>query len=456
MERLQSMKYSQSNGGIIRTTSLSSIQAALDSCTDNDIVLVAPGTYVENIIWPNMQGIQLISASSAENTILDGDSLGRVIAITGGVDSTTIVRGFTIQNGYIAGFGGGIYCFNSSPTIMDNIIYGNSVFGAALGGGGIACRNGSSPTIVNNEIISNHATHGAGILAYMTSSPTIRGNTIEYNEADSCGGGVLCDVSCSPTIAGNSVSFNNAQWGGGIFMWHGSSGSIDSNVVTGNVAQVVGGGIYCYIACSPNMRYNTIQSNRSNYSSGDWGSGMRIAGNSSPIVTKCIISNNIGSGVGLLDGSPAFDSCVISGNSTHGFYAVNSPATIHYSEIYDNEYFGIANNSPSDTIDATYNWWGDPSGPGGVGPGTGDEVSYYVLYDPWLMNPVGVEEEIPVTKTIPLSLLCQPNPFATSITLILPSIEQRAERIEINIYDVSGRRVRDFILYPSSEAGMGW
>jgi len=36
------------------------------------------------------------------------------------------------------------------------------------------------------------------------------------------------------------------------------------------------------------------------------------------------------------------------------------------------------------TLDATNNWWGDTSGPGGEGPGTGDEVSTNVDYNPWL------------------------------------------------------------------------
>ncbi|HYE95833.1 MAG TPA: T9SS type A sorting domain-containing protein, partial [Rubricoccaceae bacterium] len=36
------------------------------------------------------------------------------------------------------------------------------------------------------------------------------------------------------------------------------------------------------------------------------------------------------------------------------------------------------------------NWWGDASGPGGAGPGAGDEVSPGVAFTPWLMAPVGV------------------------------------------------------------------
>jgi hypothetical protein len=39
-------------------------------------------------------------------------------------------------------------------------------------------------------------------------------------------------------------------------------------------------------------------------------------------------------------------------------------------------------------VDATNNWWGDVSGPSGVGPGTGDAVSVDVDYDPWLAGPI--------------------------------------------------------------------
>jgi len=36
------------------------------------------------------------------------------------------------------------------------------------------------------------------------------------------------------------------------------------------------------------------------------------------------------------------------------------------------------------TFDAEKNWWGDCSGPGPVGPGSGDSVSANVLFEPWL------------------------------------------------------------------------
>jgi hypothetical protein len=46
-------------------------------------------------------------------------------------------------------------------------------------------------------------------------------------------------------------------------------------------------------------------------------------------------------------------------------------------------------NNTGFLVNAEHNWWGHPSGPGGVGPGTGDEVSADVSYTPWLTSPVG-------------------------------------------------------------------
>ncbi|NIQ07932.1 MAG: hypothetical protein GWO20_20105, partial [Candidatus Korarchaeota archaeon] len=48
-------------------------------------------------------------------------------------------------------------------------------------------------------------------------------------------------------------------------------------------------------------------------------------------------------------------------------------------------YYGV--NSSLNVVNATYNYWGDPTGPGGEGPGTGDNITENVLYLPWLKAP---------------------------------------------------------------------
>ena len=40
-----------------------------------------------------------------------------------------------------------------------------------------------------------------------------------------------------------------------------------------------------------------------------------------------------------------------------------------------NDNFGLNNADPSVIVNARGNWWGDANGPGGDGPGSGDNVS---------------------------------------------------------------------------------
>ena len=46
---------------------------------------------------------------------------------------------------------------------------------------------------------------------------------------------------------------------------------------------------------------------------------------------------------------------------------------------------------PAHTLDATYNWWGDCSGPSLEGPGSGDSVGLGVVYEPWLCPSVEID-----------------------------------------------------------------
>lgn len=63
-------------------------------------------------------------------------------------------------------------------------------------------------------------------------------------------------------------------------------------------------------------------------------------------------------------------------------------------DMFENCSSGVMNYSTA-TVDARWCWWGNPSGPGPVGPGTGARVSANVLYDPW----VGVETQLGNTSS---------------------------------------------------------
>ena len=238
------------------------IQDGLNAASEGDTVLVAPGIYYENIVWPSTQGIHLISELGRDLTIIDGDSTNRVIEISTWIDTTTVIRGFTIQNGRSA-FGAGIYCDSaSSPVIANNTIASNTAIhplGAA--GGGIFCSH-SSPIISGNIITNNMVVGwsvGGGGICCDHSSPIISGNTITLNvldaQWDAAGGGIYCIYS-SPTITGNTISNNEGGAGGGIFC-RVSSPTIDNCTIAYNDDY----GVDCRHGSEPAIHYCDIFDN---------------------------------------------------------------------------------------------------------------------------------------------------------------------------------------------------
>lgn len=80
------------------------LQLALDATFPGDTILVAPGTYTGNFLWPDRRGISLLSEAGAAATTLDGGQVETVLALYfAAIDSTTVIRGFTITNGKVEG-----------------------------------------------------------------------------------------------------------------------------------------------------------------------------------------------------------------------------------------------------------------------------------------------------------------------------------------------------------------
>lgn len=115
------------------------IQEAIDAASSGDTIMVRPGTYQERINFLG-KGITLKSESGPEATIIDGrgSTPGSIVLFTTSEGPDSVLDGFTITQGrgtYVeyhqwlaAGYvGGGIYCYASSPTIINNIITDNLV-----------------------------------------------------------------------------------------------------------------------------------------------------------------------------------------------------------------------------------------------------------------------------------------------------------------------------------------
>ncbi len=392
------------------------IQDGLDQAQSGDTVLVASGIYSENLIWPNTASIVLISEQGPSQTIIDGDSAGSVISLLSAVvDSTTEIRGFTIRNG-AAEQGGGFRCVGASPRILDNII--EECF-AELDGAGLYCIN--STAIIQNNLIRNNITG------------------VQYQDParDHTNGGGICLTGNSSGLAminDNIITGNySTDYGGGITSTR--NALISGNQIIDNYSDWFGGGIY-HLGATVTLRNNLIAGNTSL-----WGAGVTLQGGQLTIF-KCEILNNIGDGLHIYYGSLNADSSTFAGNTRDGIGAGargksdSRSASITHCNIAGNGSYGIRSSNDWLTLDATLNWWGDSSGPGGAGPGSGDMVSRFVVFDPWLTE-LGISSE-PSHEDLPdmPDILFQ-NPM-TPGTLITVKGDGAAE---LTLLDATGRVV---------------
>jgi hypothetical protein len=252
---------------ILVPDSASTIQAGIDMASSGDTVLVAPGTFTENITWSGksvtLTSHYLVSGDSTyiDSTVIDGNDAGAVINCGSGVDTTALICGFTIMNGGI----GGIYCHGGSPTITHNTIEDNT---SGSDGAGIWMQDGASPVIERNIIRHNQtSTWGGGIYIFDGSSPRVRWNVLYDNGAAL--GGAAEQTDRRRIVGGRMVEPGEdtrpfATNGGGIlvtnYQGYVTRPTIHNNTIVDNVAAGQGGGIFSNLA-APDIRNNIIVSN---------------------------------------------------------------------------------------------------------------------------------------------------------------------------------------------------
>ncbi len=286
------------------------IRAALAAARPGTTIQVAPGTYSENLIWPGVDGIRLVSEAGHEKTILDGGLRGRVIQFGPGLTRATLLQGFTLTNGS-DGEGGGVYV-GSSPTLLFNRIMGcrgedvlknrgggiyveaytsprierNLILGNVLDkgrtneGAGMYVADGAFPEILSNLILNNvckgpDQARGGGIHFGLTGTPSavVSSNVIAGNKVDGSlegrGGGVNVEggttVLINNTLADNSCISLVRAVGGGLHMGKtGAAGSrIHNNIVVRNSVSAsvrFGGGIHCE-GVTPAIDFNDVWGN---------------------------------------------------------------------------------------------------------------------------------------------------------------------------------------------------
>lgn len=325
----------------------STISSALSAAQYNDTILVSPGTYSEDILWPDKSGLKLLSTGGSANTIIVGTHTGSVITMIKGptsqIDSTTIIDGFQIKNGRVDTFnasGGGLFLYESSPILSNLDVHNNSVSSTTDSsfGGGIYVGYNSNPLIENCTIHDNQSfgeitTYGSGICINSNS------NVIVSN----------CEI-----FGNSATSDQNARGGGVAIIGSATVRIIDCNIhhnINAAPGLSSGGGVYIY----GNSTATIVNSNLSeNICDGPYadGGGVLFHQNTGFIIDKCRIENNLltgpfdhsGGGVccfnsqGQIFGSSISEN-VMEGNLAFrgaGFYAEYSEVLIKNSQIKSN------------------------------------------------------------------------------------------------------------------------
>ncbi|MFZ5808605.1 MAG: right-handed parallel beta-helix repeat-containing protein [Chloroflexota bacterium] len=256
-----------------------------------------------------------------------------------------------------AGYGGGIFCYQSAPVISKNIITDNIAYTGTdkTGyGGGIALYYCGGTLIGSNTVISNTANttgygEGGGISLRYSDDVLISSNTIMSNTAgadpDSRGGGLYLEYSNSGpryhivgnTIRGNSSAADGRGYGGGIHLFY-SNALLDSNFILGNRA-TYGGGMNTQNSAFFTMMNNIISQNSLN-GVHTWASSVTTGG---MLYNNTIVQNG-NSGVYLVQNSTLtlINNIIVS--HTTGIYAIPGNGntvvadyTLFYGNIIDTD-----------------------------------------------------------------------------------------------------------------------
>ena len=462
-------------------TDVPTIQAGIDVAATADTVLVAEGTYFENI---DFIGKAITVASNfiidgdetyIENTIINGSTpidpdFGSCVRFMSGETPNSILTGFTLTGGsgtYYPSWGtigGGICIEGSSPTITNNFVTGNS----ANYDGGLGCSYGSNPRIIDNVFSANSAeTEIGGLDFYDNCNPYVEGNLIKNNIA-STNMGAINLYNSSGTFKNNIIMDNQAGgFAAGIHIWNNSSADFVNCIISGNTAFGNSGAFYI-----SNSEVTIINCDIIGNTSGNNGGGIYVtAGSGITIINTIVEGNEAADGSGIyfdntgdvdiqfcdfLNGGNDFDGPsiptdlgVITGVNIYG-----TPCDIFFN-IFEDPLFAGTGDDPfallegSPCIDAgimdttglnlpEYDLIGNPR----IVDGRGDsftciDIGAYELPTPNIIT----QNQIPLSD---LQLTNYPNPFNPTTTISF-SVTQTSSFVTLDIYNIKGQKVKQLV-----------
>jgi len=260
------------------------INEGIDAATNDDAIIVASGTYYENINFSG-KNITIYSEKGPDHTIIDGGQADSVVFFWNSETSKAVLHGFTITKGLPK---------NELSFPL---------------GGGISIRN-ASPTITSCHIIKNGAQHGGGIIiSGQNASPIIQDNLISGNIGTETGGGIEARNGCLPIIKNNVFLENISMIGSAIEIANGALPVVEGNIINDNSSG------YDMHAEHAQQHLNGMDITKNLVNTDRLAASIFIADNCSPVIRDNEIIGNLGGGISVMLGSsPLIKDNLISGN----------------------------------------------------------------------------------------------------------------------------------------------
>lgn len=362
-------------------------------------------------VWANIGLPAPVLTLSACVTVQVSAGKSLVIGSTGGNLGALIVQG-TATNPVMftsasmtpsAGDWGGILLADGTDDTLTKLDYCVLEYG-----GGVALKDATGASYYANLVVDR-------------TQPALSNLTLRSSNQDG-----LVFVSSNAILQGEAILTNNLRYG--LYVVSGSSPSLQLN--SGMISQNGSIGLLGNEAMV-SLQNVTISQNGAE--------GLRAKGEVA--LTSVVITGNGQAGLKVTNpGSLNVSFSTISGNGAEGVVLDNpTQADIHHTNFVGNVAGGIHLSNSSVSADATLNWWGDASGPSGIGPGSGDSAdSANIAFEPWLGAPFTQPFEITVASAHPTTFNQNGNYTTLSASF------QDSANWAITIKDSTGVQVKNF------------
>lgn len=372
------------------TTAYSTIQAAVNAASAGAVITVDAGTYPEQVVVTKsltlkgaQAGVDARNGSritgSASETVVTGALSGSFRTSAFSIKASDVtIDGFTVQgetNQDTSTGAGIVIAPKMSGTHIFNNVIQNNVSGIFL-----ANNSSTDPAIIQYNLFRNNNNAGSD-----------GGRGIYTDQGIS--GGNLTNVTIDSNAFINNRGGNSTTTLEAACAFEASVVNAQSNIrVTNNVMDHNGKAVLFFNTTGITITGNYVTDTLDQYSG-----TLRFEGNNHNVtIDYNTVYDNTGPAV-------AVDSKGVPGDSS-GF-------VVNYNNFYGNSFaYGshlsvvINGNTYDGPFNAQYNWWGNASGPGGDGPGTGDTIygeGHVVSGSQWYTTSGGTETFSPWATSPP-------------------------------------------------------